>query len=234
MLTPSILLSLGALASLTTAQYHAAIHPGLVAKRDLAARQTDTGGDDDSGLDAATSCISDLMSVYSSLPTPPPEILSWEESNTIADPCSITVPASLSSAFSSYESQALSWFSEHSDALEDALSNCPLYSSLVPGDGDAPVDVCTEGSGGRGGGGQVTTTKEEGDDDNTKITDAVGTTTRTTGRTTGTGTTSTPTGSGTGAGQVASTQSGNVGPRETGFVAGAVALAGFLGVVAAL
>ncbi|KAB5555090.1 infection structure specific protein [Coniochaeta sp. 2T2.1] len=233
MLTPSLLLTIGALASLTTAQYHAAIHPGLVAKRDLAARQTDTGGDDDSGLDAATSCISDLMSIYSSLPTPPPEIFSWEEANTITDPCSITIPASLSSAFSSYESEALSWFSEHSAEIEDALSDCPLYSSLAPGDGDAPVDVCTERVG--GGGGQVTTTREEGDDDDTKTTDAAGTTTRTTaGRTTGTGTTSTPTGSGTGAGQVASTQSGNVGPRETGFVAGAVALAGFLGVVAAL
>ncbi|KAH8911170.1 hypothetical protein BR93DRAFT_964984 [Coniochaeta sp. PMI_546] len=225
MLTAPILLGLAA--TTATAFYHEAIHPGaLAAKRDLVARQSST----DSGASAATSCLSGLLSIYSSLPTPPPAIVSWEESATFTDPCSITIPASISAEFSSYESQALSWFTAHSSELYSALSQCPQYSSVAGGAGDSAPPVCTAGTGGGSGSGSGSGAGT------TTTTDASTTTTKTSGTTSATGS-----GSGSSAGSssttsagAASTQSKNAGPRETGFVAGAVAVAGFLGVVAAL
>lgn len=224
MLASPLLLALAAATAVTASSYHQAIHPGaLAAKRDLVARQSST----DDGTSAATSCLSGLMSIYSSLPTPPPEILSWEQTATFDDPCSITVPGSISAAFSSYESEALSWYTAHSSDLDAALSQCPQYSSVAGGSGDSAPPVCTGGSGVGGSGAGATTT-----------TDSAGqvSTTTTAKSSSGTGTSA---GAGSGASSTtsagaASTQSKNAGPRETGFVAGAVAVAGFLGVVAAL
>ncbi|OIW28661.1 hypothetical protein CONLIGDRAFT_389627 [Coniochaeta ligniaria NRRL 30616] len=212
MLTTPLLLALAA-ATAVSANYHPV---ALAAKRDLIARQSST---DETA--AATSCLSAVLSIYSSLPTPPPEILSWEQTAAFTDPCSISIPASIAPAFSSYESEALSWFTAHSSELFSALSQCPQESSAV---GGSTPDICTGGAGGGGGAGKTTTTDAAGN---------AGTTTK------GTGTTAAATGSAgtagtsTGAGAAASTHS-NAGPRETGFVAGAVAVAGLLGVVAAL
>lgn len=234
MLSQSLLIALAATAA--TAHYHGAIHPGaLAAKRDLhiAARQTQT--DDGSGV--ATACLDGLMSIYSSLPTPPPQLVDWEETASITDPCSITIPASVSAAFSSYESEALSWYTQHSSEIFSALSQCPQYSSVAAGGGGAPA-VCTGHAGGAGvGGGSATTTG--GGDDTTTSTDAAGkasttTTPKTTGTASPTGSKSSGSGSSATSAGAASTKSTNAGPRETGFVAGAVAVAGFLGVVAAL
>lgn len=227
MLASPLLLALAAATAVTASSYHQAIHPGaLAAKRDLVARQSST----DDGTSAATSCLSGLMSIYSSLPTPPPEILSWEQTATFDDPCSITVPGSISAAFSSYESEALSWYTAHSSELDAALSQCPQYSSVAGGAGDSAPPVCTGGTGsgvGGSGAGATTTTDSAGQ--------ASTTTTAKTSGTTNTGSAGTSSGaSSTTSAGAASTQSKNAGPRETGFVAGAVAVAGFLGVVAAL
>ncbi|KAJ9137768.1 hypothetical protein NKR19_g8101 [Coniochaeta hoffmannii] len=236
MLAHTLLLALAATGA--TASYHNAIHPGaLAAKRDLSARQTQT--DDDptaTATDTASGddCLDGLMSIYSSLPTPPPEILSWEESATFTDPCSVSVPASLSSAFSSYEDEALSWYTQHSSEIFAALSQCPELSSIASGaaGGDAPV--CTaDATAGPGGAGSGPTTDAE-DTTTTTSGGAAATTTTSSQRTTGTGTTSSRTGSSTTSSGAAATATGNAGHRETAFLAGAAAVAGFLGVVAAL
>lgn len=253
MFAQSLLLALAA-ATAVTANHHAPLHPGhLAAKRELSARQTQT--DDDTS--AATSCLDGLMSIYSTLPTAPPEIVSWEEANTITDPCSISIPASISSAFSAYETAAVSWYSAHSSDLFAALSQCPELSSIAGG-ADTP-SVCTGAAGGAatgspaqttGGGDDATastgaaaaqTTTDAAGNASTTTTKAAGTTTDAAGKVStittkaaGTTTKAAGTGSAASSAGAASTKSTNAGPRETAFVGAAVAAAGFLGVIAAL
>lgn len=186
------------------------IHPGLLAaKRDIEARASSTSFDT-----GATACLDALLSIYSGAPTPPPEVISWETASPITDPCqTLVIPGSISAAFSSYESAAVSWYSAHSSEIFSALSQCPQYSAVATagaGGGAAPP-LCTNGAGGGGAGGAtVTNTQNAG--------------TITTG-------TSTATTTGNAAG---GSSTKNASPRETSFVGAAIAAAGFLGVVAAL
>ncbi len=77
MQTKTLLLVAAAAAS-ASAQGLAGLHPGHVAaKRDLVARATPTGGS--GGGD--TTCATALLSVYSSLPTLPADLMSYEQSN---------------------------------------------------------------------------------------------------------------------------------------------------------
>jgi hypothetical protein len=253
MLTNAIVLALAATG--VTATYKQAIQlPAQAAKRELhiAARQTQT--DDDSGdIASATACYSSLTSIFSSLPTAPADVLDWESTATITDACSFTFPTSLSSAISSFESEVESWYSKYSADIDSALSQCPKYSSIVGtglggGYGDSPI-CTTDDSGGAGGvggsgSGRTTTTTDDDDDEpattSTSSTRGAGgaggaATTTTSSRTTAT-TSPTSSRSGTSATSAAATAkpSGNAGSRKTGFVAGVVAVAGFLGAVAAL
>lgn len=66
------------------------VRPGPNAmKRELLARQTETALP--SGADT---CLTALMSIYSAVPTPPPELLSYEATVSITDPCSFSIPKS--------------------------------------------------------------------------------------------------------------------------------------------
>jgi hypothetical protein len=82
----------------------------------------------------APSCTSAISVVYGSLPTPPAALVDAFGQDGVpdgADACSITVPASLSSDFSSYSSQLLGWYSDYSDRVSSVLDECTQLSSLV-------------------------------------------------------------------------------------------------------
>lgn len=235
MLAQPLLLALAATS--VAAFYHEGIYPAaFAAKRDLelVARQTQVPSlVSGTPVTTATACLESLMSLYSSLPTPPPQLVSWEQTASVTDLCSISIPSSLSSAFSSYETEASSWYSDHSSAIDAALSACPQYSS-------AAASMCSVTTGGAGGG---TATTTGGGNMTTTGSGASGTRmATTTGQTTGTTSSAASkssggashSGSGTSGATAAASSTHNAAPRETGFVAGAVAVAGFLGVVAAL
>lgn len=136
--------------------------------------------------------------------------------------CSITVAASVSDKFNAYTSTIRSWYSSNSAAINSVLSQCPKLSSYA---GDLPVCTGKDSSNGasstatKGSSGAATTTgraTDAGSGSATAATASAG------------DSSSNPTGS------AASVTKSGSGPRETNFVAGAVAAIGFLGVVAAL
>lgn len=233
MLTKTFLISL--LPALAAAE---SLHAALLAARggiELVNRQADataTGADPTgTGLSDAEDCASAVLSVVTSAPTPAPEYISWAATVSVTDPCHFSVPASLSSAFSSYESAAVSWYSAHSSELASALSKCPQYSS-VAGGGATPTDFCTSGGGGAGltsadagTTGTMTTEAGAGTTGGAETTAAAGTT----------GAAGTTDASGSMTSSAASTSATpNAGHKENGLVGVAVAAAGFLGVIAAL
>lgn len=186
-------------ASASAFDYRPLLNRAYAVNRDLVASPTLSA--------TASQCVDEWMSLLSSLPTPPPEVVSYEETATETNPCSFTVPSSLSSAYSSYESVASSWYTAHSSELTSFFSQCgPSYTDL---------NYCSTTTGGTGSGSSLTTT-------------AGGTTT--TSVSSGSATTSSSSSSSTTSG----TASQNAGPRETGLVSVGVLIAGFVGVVAAL
>jgi hypothetical protein len=85
--------------------------------------------------DDASKCASEALSIVSSLPTPPPAIVSDLTEHPQTDPCKISIASSLSADYSSYEAKVLSWFSSHKDELTSLASDCSAlasYTSLVP------------------------------------------------------------------------------------------------------
>lgn len=211
----------------TALSANAAIYPGhLAVKRDLIARQTetDTAFPSDTALPSGEeACLTALASIYDALPTAPPDIISWEMTYSVTDPCSYSIPKSLESEFSSYEVEVESFYSVHSSEIESALSQCPSYStdysSLQSTDTDTDYyDYCsTAGSGGATTG---------------ALSSVSATTTGT--KTASTHKTSTAAGGAPSSAGSSSVVSQNIGPRETGLIAAAVAAAGFIGVVAVL
>ncbi|RKU48849.1 hypothetical protein DL546_007655 [Coniochaeta pulveracea] len=230
-----------------------ALHPALLAARggvELLNRQADatpTGADpSETGSGSAKDCASAILSVVTSVPSPPPEYLSWAATVSVTDPCHFSIPSSLSSAFKSYESEAVSWYSAHSSELSSALSQCPQYSSVASG-GAIPTNFCTGGGGGAGltssdAGTSGTMTTEAG----TETTGSAETTVAagssgaagTTGGAETTGASGSKTSSGASGSKTSSASSTsatpNAGHRENGLVGAVVAAVGFVGVVAAL
>ncbi|KAH6894716.1 hypothetical protein B0T10DRAFT_258917 [Thelonectria olida] len=103
------------------------VHPQM--RRDLEARATAT----------ATSPFDDcqlaIFSAYSDVPTPPSAIISDALEHPQTDPCDFTTPASLSKEYKSYSSEIMSWYTDHSKEIADAVSSCPSlsqYASIVP------------------------------------------------------------------------------------------------------
>lgn len=97
--------------------------------RALLPRATSTSDDD------LSKCASEALSIVSSLPTPPPAIVSDLTEHPQTNPCKISVASSLSADYSSYEDKVLSWFSSHKDELTSLASECSAlasYTSLVP------------------------------------------------------------------------------------------------------
>lgn len=192
-------LALLALASSASAlDYGQLLDRANAVNRDLVARQTTVA--------TASRCADEWLSLVSSLPSPPPEVISFEKTATETNPCSFTVPSSLSAAFASYENVASSWYSAHASVLTSFFSHCPAYST--------DINYCSTSTSSAGSG------------------SSPGTTATTTSASSGPATTG---GSSSSSSSTASgTASPNAGPRETGLTAAGVLVAGFVGLVAAL
>lgn len=227
----------GLLATAVSASSNPMAHAEM--KREiLQPRQTDvTGG-------ISTECQTALLEVYSSLPSPPPEILSDAIENPQTDPCSFSTPASLSEEYASYQSEVLSWYSENEDEIQSVLEECPIlsqYATMVP--------VCPTDLGGAGGGSSTGTpatndasettadastatddseSTATDDSESTATEDSTatgGSNTMVTSRSAGGGT-GTPTG--TAGGASTSTTAPNAGHREGAMSIAAVVVAGFV------
>jgi len=180
----------------------------IVARHELQARQTDISdwideipGLDD--LDGAAECVKAMVSIATSMPTPPPELYSWAATQTEENPCKITYPPKVEEAFEDYASSMTSWWSAHSKEYSAALSKCPDVSSLYD---EGQNYICTEnGSRTTLAGPQATSGSGSG-----------------------------PSSNGSGNNDDDEDASTGAGHRETATVGLAVALAGFLAVVAAL
>lgn len=120
------------------------LFPGHQAiRRDLLlARQTESSAPTaTSGGLSDAECQATLLSIATELPVPSGDLLEWEQSQTDTDPCSVTdVPSSLSSQYTSYTNDVLSWYAESSSELFSAFSACPQYAGAV-----SEVAVCTSG-----------------------------------------------------------------------------------------
>ena len=144
-------LLLATLAAAATAQQANVLPEAQVAKRTIeaiVARETD-----------AMACATAAASIYVTLPTPPPEVLSYEMSNPQTDPCSYSVPATLSAPFSSYTEAVKSWYSGHSAEVNSVLKACSITN--VAGQ----VPVCTNSAAGKptvAGGAGGSSTKNAG------------------------------------------------------------------------
>lgn len=127
-----------------TASASANLFPGHIAiRRDLLiARQTESTAAPTatSGGLSDSECQVSLLAIATELPIPDGDLLDWEQSQAGTDPCSITsIPASLSSQYTSYTDAVLSWYSESSSELYEAISACPQYAGAV-----SEVQVCTD------------------------------------------------------------------------------------------
>ncbi|KAJ4292880.1 hypothetical protein N0V88_005540 [Collariella sp. IMI 366227] len=209
MLSQSLLLALAG----TAAAYYELVPGGLAMKRDLMPRETDTPSDE---------CLEAVQAVITLMPTSPTELNEFYATMSDggdADPCKITYPPPVESAFSSYMSEISSWWGENSDEFSAALSKCPEGQST---EYDLQAVLTCDGSeNGAGGAGAATTTSADKPAE--------------TGGSTG----GTDSGSGSGNDNNNNNNNNNGGDknaahRETGFMGAAVALAGVLGAVIAL
>ncbi|KAL6851375.1 hypothetical protein ACO1O0_008503 [Amphichorda felina] len=160
------------------------------------------------------SCTSALKGLVDTLPTPPPDLITAFGGGQ-NDPCTATVPDTLSSDFSSYSSEVGSWFTQHSQSISSALSKCHVLSQYA-----TKLPVCATSY--LGGGGHTSGTHTH-----TPAT-ATGATT------TGTGTTASPTTT-TGTETTGTTTTGattatttGAAVRETGVAFAGLAVAGLI------
>jgi hypothetical protein len=163
--------------------------PADAVKHAIKARQTD--------LDSANACMDAMNSFLTEMPTAGPDFVDWAASQTETDACKVTVPASLSSVLSSYQSAASSFWAANSAAFNKAVSACP--GDIATMTDSFTVPTCEAGgssSGGNGGGSSNSNNNNNNNNNNN-------------------------------GGE-------NAANRQTGLAGAAVALAGFLGVVALL
>lgn len=83
-------------------------------------------------------CITALMELDTSLPTPPPGLIQ----HINEDFCYTDVPRSLSSASSSFTSEWASWTSANSDQIKSVKSECPDITKEI----DLVMNMCKETS----------------------------------------------------------------------------------------
>lgn len=82
---------------------------------------------------ACSSVLQGLATLITGLPTPTGALSTYlaTAATTLTDPCHLSVPSSVASAFSIYESSVISFYSAHSSQLNSALAACPSLTSLV-------------------------------------------------------------------------------------------------------
>lgn len=226
MLSQTLLLTLAGAA--TASVNLAPVHREAV-RREILARQTDEAG--------ASACLDAMMSIATELPPPPAEYGNFIVTQTETDPCSITLPSTLEASMSSYVSVVSSWFSASSDHWSSAMSQCPDLATLTD-DIDLPECTGKTDSGNTGSGGSSMTTDSPGSQETGSSSDSDSDSgSSSTGITKGNGPTAT-TGNGNSNGTITGGNSGptetGAGHRETAFTGAAIAIAGFLGVVALL
>ncbi|KAK7752769.1 hypothetical protein SLS62_005321 [Diatrype stigma] len=241
-----------ALTGMTAATYNAhqlngvrSLQAGAEGGNSLPRRQdayASVSDSDSASASSALACQESVFAILGDLPTPTPALVSYLLSfAATADPtdpaalCAVTsaLPTSLASAYSSYDQAASSWYSGHSAEMAQLASDC---AGDVAGAGGAQALT------------QAITALESytaGDCTGTLPTGAAGltsmipllnaTATATATNGSGVGVTAAPTGgatppaSGTGSSIVQGAAA-----RPTGVIAGAMAAAGLLGVVAML
>ncbi|KAH6856313.1 hypothetical protein B0I37DRAFT_73339 [Chaetomium sp. MPI-CAGE-AT-0009] len=149
-------------------------------------------------------CATALQSAMKGMPTAPPALASFYVTQTETDFCSMTVPASLSSAYASMTSAAVSWYSANGDAISSALDKCPDMASLTQ---NMQIPTCT--------GGASSGNTSGGDSDDNDNASGSGNSENANDKTDG-------------------DDKKNAGHRDTGLAAAAVGIAAFIGVVAVL
>jgi hypothetical protein len=105
--------------------------------------------------DLPVSCTTDVLKILTSLPTPPARLLT---ATALTNPCSATVPDSLTSDYSSYSSRLSSWYDGHSSEISSIFSDCPELRSLAS---SLPVCATSFLGGALQTGGSTTTTGSE-------------------------------------------------------------------------
>lgn len=199
-----------------------------VVKRAIEARQTDEAG--------MSACLSAMAALITDMPTAAPAVTDFFVTAT-GDPCSLSVPPSLKSAYSSYESAVHSWYTAHSVQWSSALAQCPDSDAFTS---DLSGSSCTADSGNSGsnGGGSGSKTTDSSDSQETgsgsgsgsKTSSGAGSAAATGGSGNGNGSGNNNNNNGNGNGNAGK----NAGHRDTGLAGAAVAIAGVLGAVALL
>ncbi|ROW09756.1 hypothetical protein VMCG_02148 [Cytospora schulzeri] len=188
------------------------------------ARQTDSAASPSGTAASDADCEMLLMSMAATIPTPAPALESYEETYSATDPCSYSVPKSLSGDYDDYTSSVYSWYSASSVAVYSILSECPQYADETAG-----IAVCSTATGlAAGGSGSSTSVSSAGSSATT--TGSASGSSAATGSSGSSSSSSTGTASGSSASASASGSGATA--REIGIV-GAV-LAGVLGVAVAL
>jgi hypothetical protein len=82
---------------------------------------------------ACSSVLQGLATLITGLPIPTGDLSTYlaTAATTLTDPCHLSVPSSIASAFSAYESSVVSFYSAHISQLNSALAACPSLTSLV-------------------------------------------------------------------------------------------------------
>lgn len=174
------------------------------------------------------SCTTDVLGLLAGLPTPPARLITAEG---LSNPCSGTVPSSLSSDFNSYSSQLQSWFSSSSDDISSVLSECPQLRSLA-----SSLPVCATGLLGgvlpsNSASATGTDTSSGASSTSSGASDSSGTAATASSTSTGSSSSSSSTGTETGS-SASSTNSDGAAAHETGAAMAALAAAGLIAVVA--
>ncbi|KAK0636549.1 hypothetical protein B0T17DRAFT_519358 [Bombardia bombarda] len=147
---PALILALAAAAATTVSAesplHHVAQKRALVEARQQTLTASATAGPGLSTVTASATatgsgswydngCGDALLSVYDSLPTAPPGLI--EGLPVDANRCAaLSVPGTLTSLYSSYSSDVVSWVSVHGSEISSALGHCSGY--VVPGGSDDP------------------------------------------------------------------------------------------------
>ncbi|KAH9908463.1 hypothetical protein F4778DRAFT_348873 [Xylariomycetidae sp. FL2044] len=112
-----------------------------IAQRDFIHEIRQDGPEVNTGCQSA---LSQILPLYSSLPTPPPAILT---AGLPTDPCATpSLTGDAAAQYTSYSSEVLSWYTSHSAELQSALAECTQLMDYATG-----VPVCSTMMGGAGG-----------------------------------------------------------------------------------
>ncbi len=227
--------ALVALAGVASANMMVPVHN---ARRAVEARQTSAAD--------ASACLDAIESLITGMPTPNSVVTAFVA--TATDFCNISLPPSVESAYSSYESAISSWYGAHSKEWSSALAKCPSSAAAgitgSGGDGSDPCATAT-GNGGNSGskttaaGGSKSTSSGSSDDSgsgssSSAANPAASSGSSSSGSGSGTGTSGSGSSSASSGAAGTSATGKSAAHRETGFAGAAIALAGFLAVVAIL